>query len=84
MKDFLANVVYNTAPVPSDLIPSLPEPLQQILWVGCSDSQTVETDALNVPRQELVVHRNLGNKLSVGDASSLSAIELCVEVLQVS
>lgn len=85
MKHFLANVKYTTSPVSSDLIPSLPkpQPQQQILWVGCSDSQIIETDVLNVPRQEFFVHRNLGNKLSIGDTSCLSAIELCVEVLQV-
>ena len=83
MEGFLANVVYTTAPVLSDLIPLLPNPLQQILWVGCSDSQTIETDTLNVTRQQLFVHRNLGNKLSNGDTSSLSAMQACVEVLQV-
>lgn len=83
MKEFLANVVYTAAPVPSDFIPSLEKAQQQILWVGCSDSQTIETDALNVPRQELFVHRDLGNQLSNGDTSSLSAIEVCVEDLQV-
>ncbi|KAH9205410.1 hypothetical protein DL95DRAFT_491221 [Leptodontidium sp. 2 PMI_412] len=60
MKGFLANVVYTTAPARSDLIPSLPKPEQQILWVGCSNSQTIETDALSIPRQELFVYRNLG------------------------
>jgi carbonic anhydrase len=83
MKAFLADVVYTTVPVASDLIPSLPRAQQQILWVGCSDSQTIETDVLNVPREELFVHRDPGNKLSKGDTSSLSAIELCVQVLQV-
>jgi carbonic anhydrase len=84
MKNFLANVDYTAVPVPPDFIPSLQTPQQQILWVGCSDSQIIETDTLNVPRQEFFVHRNLGNKLSNGDTSSLSAIELCVEVIQVS
>ncbi|PSS08466.1 hypothetical protein M430DRAFT_128467 [Amorphotheca resinae ATCC 22711] len=83
MKNFLANVDYTAVPVPPDFIPSLQTPQQQILWVGCSDSQIIETDTLNVPRQEFFVHRNLGNKLSNGDTSSLSAIELCVEVIQV-
>jgi carbonic anhydrase len=83
MKSFLANVRYITVPVPADLIPSLPKPQEQIFWVGCSDSQVIETDVLNVPRQALFVHRNLGNKLSNGDTSSLSAIEFCVQDIQV-
>jgi carbonic anhydrase len=83
MKSFLANVRYTAVPVPSDFIPTLPKPEEQILWVGCSDSQIIETDVLNVPRQELFVHRNLGNKLSNGDANSFSAIEHCVQGIQV-
>ncbi|KAH6667693.1 carbonic anhydrase, partial [Halenospora varia] len=79
----LANVRYTAVPVPPDLIPSLSKPQEQILWVGCSDSQITETDVLNVPRQEIFVHRNLGNKLSNGDTSSLSAIELCVQEMKV-
>jgi carbonic anhydrase len=83
MKTFLTNLQYTTIPVPLDFIPSVQNPHEQILWVGCSDSQVIETDVLNVPREELFVHRNLGNKLSNGDASSLSAIEHCVQTIQV-
>jgi carbonic anhydrase len=83
MKSFLENVRYTAVPVPSDFIPSFPKLQEQILWVGCSDSQIIETNVLNVPRQELFVLRNLGNKLSNGDISSLSGIEFCVEDIQV-
>jgi carbonic anhydrase len=81
MKSFLTNVEYTAVPVSSDLIPSLPQSQvqEQIFWVGCSDSQIIETDVLNVPRQEIFVHRNLGNKLSNGDISSLGALEFCVQ-----
>lgn len=82
MRSFLTNVQYTTTVVPPDLIASLPRPQEQILWIGCSDSQVVETDVLNVPRNELFVHRNLANMLSNGDTSSLSAIEFCVEDIQ--
>lgn len=83
MKTFLANVEYTAVPVSSDLIPSLQKPQEQIFWVGCSDSQIIETDILSVPRHELFVHRNLGNKLSNGDISSLGALEFCVQDMQV-
>jgi carbonic anhydrase len=85
MKSFLKNVEYTAVPVSSNLIPSLskPQEQEQIFWVGCSDSHIVETDILDVPRQELFVHRNLGNKLSNGDISSLGALEFCVQDKQV-
>ncbi|RDL37975.1 uncharacterized protein BP5553_05408 [Venustampulla echinocandica] len=54
-----------------------------ILWVGCSDSSILETDVLDVPRDEMFVHRNLGHVLSNGDLSTLSALEWCVELLKV-
>lgn len=54
-----------------------------ILWVGCSDSSILETDVLDVPRDEMFVHRNLGHVLSNGDLSTMSALEWCVELLKV-
>jgi carbonic anhydrase len=83
MKSFLANVRYTAVPVFSNMIQSIPNREEQILWVGCSDSHIDETDVLNVPRQELFVHRNLGNKLSNGDTSSLGAIEFCIQDIEV-
>lgn len=83
MKSFLANVRYTAVPVLSNMIKSIPSREEQILWVGCSDSHIDETDVLDVPRQELFVHRNLGNKLSNGDTSSLGAIEFCVKNIEV-
>jgi carbonic anhydrase len=83
MKSFLANLRYVAVPVLSNMIQSIPNREEQILWVGCCDSHIDETDVLDVPRQELFVHRNLGNKLSNGDASSLGAIEFCVQDIEV-
>lgn len=67
--------------------PNPPEPVSKIriLWVGCSDSSILETDCLGVEmREEMFVHRNLGNILSNGDLSTESALEWCVELLKVS
>lgn len=60
------------------------EPKENVLWIGCSDSSVTETYVLNnVSRSEIFVHRNLGNRVSVGDTSSGSAIEWAVDVLKV-
>jgi carbonic anhydrase len=84
MKTFLENVQYTMVPVYPDIIESLPGDDQQVLWVGCIDSDTIETDCVNVPRREMLVVRNLGNLLSNGDASSLAPLEWSVgRVIQV-
>ncbi|KAI9642651.1 hypothetical protein NHQ30_008382 [Ciborinia camelliae] len=58
-------------------------PPETVLWIGCSDSLVSETSALtNVSRSSIFVHRNLGNRVSVGDVSSGSAIEWAVDVLK--
>jgi len=51
--------------------------------VGCSDSLISETDSLGVDREEIFVHRNLGNLLSNEDLSSQSAIAWGVDLLKV-
>lgn len=84
--DFLSLVKkqYRTLPLEGDFIqPSKIEGKEQILWVGCSDSSVEETDVLDVPREEIFVHRNLGNIISNGDLSSESAIEWCLDLLKV-
>lgn len=78
------NKKYNILPVPPSLIASNHNSKQQILWVGCSDSLISETAALAVEPEEIFVHRNLGNILSNRDASSGSALELCLDILKVS
>jgi carbonic anhydrase len=84
MKNFLENVEYTAIPLYPDIIASVPRENQQILWVGCSESQVIETDALNVPRSEMFVHRNLGNVLTNGELNSLGAIDYCTRIIEVS
>lgn len=74
---------YRAVPVESDFIRRSKSGKEQILWVGCSDSSVEETDALGVPREEIFVHRNLGNIVSNGDLSSESALEWCLNLLKV-
>jgi carbonic anhydrase len=74
---------YSAVPVPKTFIPSSGAPKPQILWVGCSDSLILETEALGVLPEEIFVHRNLGNILSNRDLSSESAVEWCVDLLKV-
>ena len=83
LTSFLEKVDYTTIPLKRDLIPSVPREDQQILWVGCVDSYTIETDSIDVPRSELFVHRNLANLLSNGDLSGQAAIEMCMKILKV-
>jgi carbonic anhydrase len=83
MKNFLENVEYTAIPLHPDIIDSVPRENQQILWVGCTESQVIETDVINVPRSEMFVHRNLGNVLSNGEISSLGAIDYCSRLIKV-
>jgi carbonic anhydrase len=83
MKNFLMSVEYTAVPLHPDIIPSVPRDDPQILWLGCTDSQVIETDVINVPRSEMFVHRNLGNLLSNRELSSLSALDYCVRAIEV-
>ncbi|KAJ6020953.1 carbonic anhydrase [Penicillium herquei] len=74
---------FEAAPLNSDFIPSLQEPTQQILWIGCSDSGFQETTILDLLPDEMMVHRNIGNMLIEGDLSSETAIKYAVTVLGV-
>ena len=83
--DFSAAVrkQYTVVPVPREFIKSSGKNEAQILWVGCSDSLIVETETLDVLPQEMIVHRNLGDIISNGDLSSVSAVEWAVDLLKV-
>ncbi|KAJ5580262.1 carbonic anhydrase [Penicillium hispanicum] len=70
-------------PVAPDLIPSLHQPVQQVLWIGCADSGFHETTILDLLRDEMMVHRNLGNMIVDGDLSCETAVKYAVSVLQV-
>lgn len=80
----LSSPSYQILPLPKDFIPPAKIPgSQQILWIGCSDSTVEETDVLDVPREEIFVHRNLGDKVSDGDLSSRAAVEWGLGLLKV-
>ncbi len=75
--------IYHTVPVPPEFISSHDPDHTKVLWIGCSDSLVSETDVLAIPREDIFVHRNLGNVVSNGDLSSGSAIEWALEMLKV-
>lgn len=85
-KDFIASRCPPSPANGTSAIPQNEEPelKPQILWVGCSDSLVIETECLGVRRDEIFVHRDLGNILSNGDLSSRSAVEWAVGLLGVS
>ena len=74
---------YGATPLRADFIPSLQQPRQQILWIGCSDSEFQETMALDLLPDEIMVHRNLGNMIIDGDLSCETAVRHAVADLQV-
>lgn len=74
---------FEAMPVRANLIPSLQKPIQQVLWIGCSDSCFEETKILDLLPDEMLVHRNLGNMLIEGDMSSEVTIKHAVSTLKV-
>lgn len=73
-----------TEPLTPDFIPSLQQPRQQVLWVGCSDSSDfTETSLLNLLPDEMLVHRNIGNMVINGDLSCETTVKYAVAALQV-
>lgn len=77
------NTNFEAMPVRANLIPSLQKPVQQVLWIGCSDSCFEETKILDLLPDEMLVHRNLGNMLIEGDMSSEVTIKHAVSTLKV-
>lgn len=75
---------FEAAPLQADFIPSLQQPTQQVLWIGCSDSGFQETTILNLLPDEMMVHRNIGNMIIEGDLSSETTVKYAVSVLGVS
>ena len=78
MQNHLPSIV--AAPVHADIIPSVKP--QQILWIGCSDSCYQETTILDVPPDEMMVHRNIGNMIVDGDISVETAVKHAVTDLK--
>ncbi len=74
---------YTLVPLTRDFIPSLGEPRQQVLWVGCSDSDFEETTVLDLLPDEIITLRNIGNMFLEGGITCLSMVQYAVEVLHV-
>ncbi|EED16974.1 carbonate dehydratase, putative [Talaromyces stipitatus ATCC 10500] len=75
---------YKVEPLPKNLIPSLGQSKQQILWLGCSDSGYEETTTLNnLLQDEMIVVRNWGNMALSTDLAWASAVQHAVDVLEV-
>lgn len=70
-------------PLHADFIPSLQQPTQQILWIGCSDSCFQETKILDLLPNEMMVHRNMGNMIIDGDLSCETTVKHAVSDLNV-
>lgn len=73
-----------TEPLEANYIPSLHQETQQVLWIGCSDSDPRESRVFNLLDGELLVLRNIGNMIIDGDLSSETAIKHAVVDLQVA
>lgn len=73
-----------TEPLEANYIPSLHQATQQVLWIGCSDSNPRESNVLSLLGDELLVLRNIGNMIIDGDLSSETAIKHAVVDLQVN
>ncbi|KAJ5976525.1 hypothetical protein N7481_010232 [Penicillium waksmanii] len=72
-----------TEPLEANYIPSLHQATQQVLWIGCSDSNHNESNIFNLLGDELLVLRNIGNIIIDDDLSSETAIKHAVVDLQV-
>ena len=53
------------------------------LWIGCSDSRTAPDRLLDLPSEEIFVHRNIANMVHSDDASCMSVIQYAVDHLRV-
>ncbi|KAJ6104750.1 carbonic anhydrase [Penicillium sp. IBT 18751x] len=70
-------------PLQADFIPSLQQPTQQVLWIGCSDSCFQETKILDLLPDEMMVLRNMGNMIIDGDLSCETTVKHAVSDLNV-
>ena len=54
------------------------------LWIGCSDSRTAPDRLLNLPSEEIFVHRNIANQIHSDDTNCMSVVQYAVDQLKVS
>ncbi|KAJ5292208.1 hypothetical protein N7478_001459 [Penicillium angulare] len=71
-----------TEPLGENYKSSAHQAAQQVLWVGCSDSDSRESNVFNLGDEPLVL-RNIGNIIIDGDLSSETAIKHAVVDRQV-
>ncbi|KAJ5110365.1 hypothetical protein NUU61_001580 [Penicillium alfredii] len=72
-----------TEPLEANYIPSLQQAPRQVLWIGCSDSDSKDSTVLNLLDDELLVLRNIGGMIIDGDLSCETTIKHAVVDLQV-
>lgn len=73
-----------TEPLEANYIPSLQQTTRQVLWIGCSDSDSKDSTVLNLLGDELLVLRNIGGMIIDGDLSCETTIKHAVVDLQVA
>jgi carbonic anhydrase len=72
-----------TEPLKPDYILDLQQATQQILWIGCCDSNAKESTVLNILSEEIFVLRNLGNMIINGDLSCETTVKHAILDLRV-
>ncbi|KAH7885804.1 carbonic anhydrase [Phlebopus sp. FC_14] len=55
----------------------------KILWLGCSDSRVLESDATVAKPGDVFVHRNIANQFQLNDDNALSVVAYALRALSV-
>ena len=53
------------------------------LWIGCADSRVQPSEMMGLEPGDILVHRNVANRISSDDLNAMSVIEYAVNVLSV-
>ncbi|CAG8929329.1 unnamed protein product [Penicillium salamii] len=70
-------------PLEANNIQTFQQSVPQVLWIGCSDSDPRESSVYQIPNDQSLELRNLGNMIIEGDLSSEIMIKHAVVDLQV-